>query len=90
MRNMPLIFEIKNTQEYTDITLYSFAQQCTGFLVKGVQHHTQRCLGPLIGEDTLFFDPELVRLLGGFTINIDSITISCNISRGMSIHCRIL
>jgi hypothetical protein len=52
--------------------------------VQGVQHHTQLCLRPLIGVDTLFFDPELVCLLRGITTYIDGITISCNISRGMS------
>ena len=35
----------------------------------------------MIGADTLFFDPELVRLLRGIATYIDSITISCNISR---------
>ena len=51
-----------------DITLYSFAQQCTCFLAQGMQHHTKLCLRPLIGAPNLFFDPDLVCILRGVTL----------------------
>ena len=70
--------------DHTVLTLYSFAQQWTGFLVQGMQHHTQLCLRPLIGADTLLFYPDLVGLFGSVTTYIDSITIACNISTSMS------
>jgi hypothetical protein len=80
MHIMPFIFENKNTQTYlvqlrTAMHLLPCARSATSYSTVPL---------PVIGADTLFFDPELVGLLGGVRTYIDSFTISCNISRGMS------
>ena len=70
-------------KQQMDITLYSFAQQCTCFLAQGMQHHTKLCLRPLIGAPSLFFDPDLVCILRGVTAHINSIAITSNVTRCM-------